>query len=355
MKKIIMTALILSLCLAVTGCSGKNPVTGYKSGDVTLGQYKELQYTPASEEVTDEAVENKINSDLQSHAELKEVTDRTVQNGDTVNIDYVGKIDGVAFENGTGNAPSLKIGSGQMIPGFEDGIIGFNKGETKTINVTFPESYPQNPEMAGVAATFDITVNSISESVVPELTDAFANEKLGHATVDEYRAAVRSELEANAKNQAVQQKESDLIEAAVKNATFNKDLTSEIEEAKGILLNNLNARMQSMYNVDARTFFTGVYGMSDENFNSLLQSQAEADIKMNYLLSAIVDTEKIDATKEEVEEFGKSVMSSYGVNNLDALYNLVKTDKADGKAVVTEQVKMNKARDLIINSAVKAE
>ncbi|MBO4414862.1 MAG: trigger factor [Lachnospiraceae bacterium] len=356
MKKIFTAVLVICMCLALAGCSSKeNPVTGYKKGDVTLGQYKGLSYTKQSIEVTDEDIENKIKSDLNSRSERVEITDRPVQNGDIVNIDFVGKIDGVAFDNGSASGQELTIGSGRMIPGFEEEIIGFNTGESKTISVSFPEDYT-NAELAGKPATFDITVNKIYENVVPELTEEFVKEKLSYDSIDAYRAAVKSSLEETAKEDAEQQKFNDVIAAAVNNATFNKDLSSDIAKAKENLIKNYDSMAQSYYNVDAKTLFAALYGMSEDQFDQAMESQAQSNTKYNYMLSAVIEAEKISASEDEILDYANSLLADYGVASADELYKLI-TENAeiDGKTLVTEQVKLNKASDVIVNSAVEAQ
>lgn len=355
MKRIITAVLVICLCLALAGCSKENPVTGYKKGDVTLGQYKGLSYTKQVVEVTDEDIENKIKSDLNSHSERVEVTDRAVQNGDIVNIDYVGKIDGEAFDKGSASDQELTIGSGRMIPGFEEEIIGFTTGESKTINVSFPEDY-SNADLAGKPATFDITVNKIYETVVPELTEEFVKEKLSYDSIDAYRAAVKSSLEEAAKEEAEQKKFNDVIGAAVNNATFNKDLTSDIAKAKENLIKNYDSMAQSYYNVDAKTLFGALYGMNEDQFDQAMESQAKSNTQYNYMLSAVVEAEKIGATEDEIKEYANTLLADYGVASVEELYKLISDNaEIDGKTLVTEQVKLNKATDVIVDSAVEAQ
>ncbi len=353
MKKIITAALVLCMCVVLAGCSSKeNPVTGYKKGDVTLGQYKGLTYKKASTLVTDEDVENEIQKKLESSAESVDVTDRPVKTGDTVNIDFVGKVDGVEFENGSAQGTDLEIGSGRMIPGFEDGIVGMNLGETKVINVTFPEQYTNNPDLAGVDATFDITVNSISEKVIPEL-EAYVGTKDEYATVDDFRLSVRNDLEAEAAENAENQKIDDIIALAVGNATFNSDMTDAIAVIKSNLYANFNSIAQA-YNIDAATLFSYMYGMNEEQFDAYIEEQAKTTAKYNYLLSAVADAEKIKVTDAEIEEYAQSLLSSYGVDNTDALYKMIKESTGnDGKEMVEAQARLNKAGDLIIDSAVE--
>ncbi|MCR5685848.1 MAG: trigger factor [Lachnospiraceae bacterium] len=353
MKKIMAAALVLCMCMVLAGCSSKvNLVTGYKKGDVTLGQYKGLTYTKTSTEISEEDVENEIQSRLEMNAESADVTDRPVKTGDIVNIDFVGKVDGVEFDNGSGTDTDLEIGSGRMIPGFEDGIIGMNNGDTKVIDVTFPDEYPNNPDLAGVAATFDITVNSITEKVIPSLEDYVAT-KDEYSSADDFRAAVRSELETEAVKNADDQKFNDIIEKAVGNSTFNTDMTEAISAIKTNLYSNYNS-IASAYNLDAATLFSYMYGMSTEEFDAYVDEQAKSSAEYNYLLSAVVEAEKIKATDKEVEDYAQTVLSSYGVDTTAALYEMIKnTTGKDGKLMLTEQVKLNKASDLIIDSAIE--
>ena len=141
---------------------------------VKLGDYKGLTYTETDTSVSDEEVESQINSTLTAHATPEQIKDRAVEDGDTVNIDYEGKIDGETFEGGTASGASLTIGSDSFIDGFEDGLIGVKPGEKKTLNLKFPDDYKTNPDLAGKAVVFDVTVNYIEgDDIVPELTDDF--------------------------------------------------------------------------------------------------------------------------------------------------------------------------------------
>ncbi|MDE7257698.1 MAG: FKBP-type peptidyl-prolyl cis-trans isomerase, partial [Lachnospiraceae bacterium] len=110
---------------------------------------------------------------LPNYTTTEEVTGRAVENGDTANIDFVGYIDGEAFDGGTGTGYDLTIGAHQFIDGFEDGLIGVNIGETVSLNLKFPDPYERNPDLAGVPVIFEVTVNSISKQVTPELNDEF--------------------------------------------------------------------------------------------------------------------------------------------------------------------------------------
>ena len=140
---------------------------------VILGNYKGVEITLDEPEVTDEYLEGYIDYVLQNSAVSTPVLDRPVEMGDVVNIDYVGKIDDVAFDGGTAQGYDLTIGSGRFIEGFEDGCIGMEVGETRDVEATFPDPYTNNPDLAGKVAVFTVTVNSISVEEIPELTDEY--------------------------------------------------------------------------------------------------------------------------------------------------------------------------------------
>ena len=188
---------------------------------VKLGDYKGLTYTETDISVSDEEVESQINSTLTAHATPEQIKDRAVEEGDTVNIDYEGKIDGETFEGGTASGASLTTGSDSFIDGFEDGLIGVKPGEKKTLNLKFPDDYKTNPDLAGKAVVFDVTVNYIEgDDIVPELTDDFVKglSITDVSTVDEYRAYVKSQLQTNKESEAESSKQKELLQQAVDNA-----------------------------------------------------------------------------------------------------------------------------------------
>ena len=164
---------------------------------VTIGQYKGLSLDKTVEAVTDDMVDGRIKEELQNKAE--EVTEGSVQNGDVVTINYVGTKDGVAFDGGTANNYELTIGSGTFIDGFEDGIIGMKKGQTKDLDLTFPEEY-SSEELAGQEVVFKVTLQSFKRA--PELTDDWAAKNTDCKTAEEYRKEIRTTLEDEAKTSA---------------------------------------------------------------------------------------------------------------------------------------------------------
>ena len=169
---------------------------------VTLpDDYADITIDASLAEVTDQDITDYINQNiLSSFATTNQVTDRAAQDGDTVNIDYVGTIDGVAFDGGSDQGYDLELGSGTFIDGFEEQIVGHTPGETFDVNVTFPENYG-SADLAGKAAVFSTTLNYISETVTPEVTDAWVQENLsptmGVTDVASLNAFVKKQLAFN--------------------------------------------------------------------------------------------------------------------------------------------------------------
>ena len=171
MKKRLFAGLLAGTML-LTACAGN---TGIETDEIKISCYKgvEIEEVEKPAEITDEDVETAIQTTLEANATTTEITDRAVEEGDTVDINFVGKVDGEVFDGGSADNYSLVIGSGTFIDGFEDSIIGHNVGETFDWNGKFPEEY--NEELAGKDCVFTITVNAITLEEVPELNDEFVN------------------------------------------------------------------------------------------------------------------------------------------------------------------------------------
>ena len=207
---------------------------------VTLGEYKGVKVSVDAAVVTDEYLDSYIDYVLQSNMLTTQVTDRPVQEGDIVNIDYEGKIDGVAFDGGTAQGYDLAIGSGSFIDGFEDGLIGAETGETRDVAVTFPEDY-HGTDVAGKDAVFTVTVNSISVETLPELTDEFVQGLgVGAETVEEYRQyaydLLMEEQQANHDAEA----EMAVLETVMNNAKLQDPPEDMTDRYYGRLIDNMN-------------------------------------------------------------------------------------------------------------------
>ena len=184
--------------------------------EVKISAYTGMKVQKFAYTVSDADVQAEIDRMLDRNATKVDVTDRAAANGDTVNIDFVGTVDGVKFDGGEAEGYDLVLGSGSFIPGFEDQVVGMNIGEKKDVNVTFPETY-QAVELAGKAAVFAVTVNKIQGKVLPELTDEFIKGATGDETVAAYKEKTAARLQENLDRRATDATENSLLDAIAAN------------------------------------------------------------------------------------------------------------------------------------------
>lgn len=307
--------------------------------EVTLGDYAGLNVTKKVKTVDESLVD----------AEIKRMQDRNgrlltregaAENGDTVDIDFEGFVDGVAFEGGKAEHYSLVLGSGSFIPGFEDQVVGHAAGEEFDVNVKFPEQY-QAEELAGKDATFKIKLHEVKYKELPELDDDFAKDVSEYDTLDELKASIRKNIEENNQKQADQQVENDLIEQVVNN------MTAEIPQAM------YDARVDELvqdfqYRIAQQGLKLDQYlqymGMDMDTFKGQFQEQAEKQVKMRLAMEAIVAKEGIEATDEEFNAEVKRIADAYKMEE-DKVRSVV------DEAAVKADLAVNKAIDLVKEKA----
>lgn len=301
---VIMEAALSCMLLAACGKDTSSLVylKDFEAKDyVKAGEYKGVTVTLDQPEVTDEELDAYIDSILQSSPVQVPITDRTdVQMGDVANIDYEGKKDGVAFEGGTAKGFDLSIGSGRFIDGFEDGVVGMQVGETKDLNLTFPDPYDNNPDLAGKPVVFTVTVNSISASEIPELTDEYVA-GLGLeecADVQEYREFIRGFLLDQEQTQYESDKSALAFEEVVKNAEFEKAPEGMINRMNETLIANLTQEADN-YGMELAEYVALAFGGSEDGYRELLLEQSELMAQRFVLIGAIADLEGITVTEEE--------------------------------------------------------
>ncbi len=312
---------VLSLALGMTmltGCGKK--VDGVDQQGMIdkyaaycdLPDYKGLEYTETKSTVTDADVRNKIDSLLQQYATKTQVKEGTVADGDNVNIDFVGSIDGVEFEGGNSNGAGydLTLGSGSMIPGFEDGIVGHKVGETFNIKATFPENYGKD-ELNGKEADFKITINYLTQTELPEYNDAFVASYTDATSILEYEDSVRKDLVEQYEQSDKSQNESAIMQVLVEKTTYNEYPQQEMQD----LIDKSIAQQEqaaSSYGYSLGDYVTARYGFSDEDsFRQYIQGLAEDFIKEKIAVCAVAKDTGITVTKEEVDNYKKKIMDYY--------------------------------------------
>ena len=269
----------------------------YVRPDVELGKYKGLKVeVEPKHEVTEDEINARIAQDQQKGARTEDVTDREVQDGDIVNLDYAGSVDGVAFDGGTAQGQTLTIGSHQFIPGFEEQMVGMSIGEEKDLNVTFPTEYHAE-NLAGKDAVFHVKVNSISRTELPELDDDFAQDN-GFDDYKSYKDSIVKELSDRAQQNYDVTVENALVEKAVDNATIEIP-EAMIEEQAGYILREMELRM--MYQGLRMEDFLKYTNQTREQLAQSYHGEAEKRVRTELVLEAIRKAEGIEPTEEEVQ------------------------------------------------------
>jgi len=266
--------------------------------DVELGNYKGLKAVKYVHKVTDEEIDARINQDVEKATTMADVTDRAVENGDTVNLDYAGSVDGVAFEGGTAQGQTLEIGSGRFIPGFEEQMIGMNLNEEKDLQVKFPEEYHAE-ELKGKDAVFHVKVNAIQTKVKPELDDDFAADVSEFDTFAAYKESIVKELTERAEKNADVRLENELVQQAVDAADCDIP-DAMIEDEMDIMLREMKMRM--MYQGFRFEDYLQYTGQTEEQMKEMYRPEAKNRVKMQLVLEAMVKAENIEATEEDVEK-----------------------------------------------------
>ena len=298
--------------------------------DVTLGEYKGVEVKKEHTLVTEDDVNAEIEKERNKQAAEVSVDDRAVAEGDTVNLDYSGSVDGVKFAGGTAEGQTLKIGSHTFIPGFEEQMVGMNIGEEKDLNVTFPTEY-HAPDLAGKEAVFHVKVNSITETQLPALDDDFAKDISEFDTLDAYKADVRAKLEAQAAERDNNAFTNAVIEKVMANATVEIP-DAMVERQIDSMVRNFEARLaqQGLKLAD----FMKYTGQDEKSFRNQYRDQAEKSVRANLVLEAVENAENFEATEEEIDAEIVKFAGQVGQDVENLKKNLTEGDREYFKADV---------------------
>lgn len=317
--KVLAAMMALLLCLGLTACAGKqgngDAAVNYSLGlttdgrfegiaakdYVTLGQYTNLTYPEEVTSVKEEDIQTRIDSIMSSHTYTNEVTDRAVKDGDTLNIDYVGTVDGVAFEGGStdGKGTQVTIGVTSYIDDFLEQLIGHQPGETFDIEVTFPDPYQNNPDLAGKDAVFTVTINHIVETYTYELTDDFVVDNLqkdyGYTSIADMREKIAADLHDT-------QVYNYMIETVLENCPVSEVPQKLVDNEITITVKQLKYQALQ-YNMDASTLFT-YYGVADEDaFRTTYEEDIREQISQYLVMMAIAEDAGLIATEQDVKDY----------------------------------------------------
>lgn len=314
--------------------------------EVQLGDYKGLEVEKQDVELTDEELQESIDHQLGHLAEMVVKEDGAIENGDTVNIDFDGYVDGEQFEGGQAEGYDLEIGSGSFIPGFEEQLVGVKTGEEKDVNVTFPEEYHAE-ELAGKEATFKTKVNEIKYKDVPELTDEIANELDSESnTVDEYKENLRKRLTEQKETDAENNQKEEAINKAANNASIDVPdamINTELDR----MVQEFGQRMQQQ-GLNLETYFQ-ISGQDESQLREQMKDDAEERVKTNLTLTAIADAEDIEVSDDDIDKELEKMSEQFNISVEDIKQTLGNTD------IVKNDVRIQKVIDLLVDEAKLVE
>lgn len=315
---------------------------------VQLGQYKGLQVERMSDVLTDEEIDEQLAQYTASTAVLERIEDRTdVQEGDVANIDYEGSVDGVVFAGGSAQGYDLGIGSGTFIPGFEEGLIGANVGDTLDVNVTFPEQYPNNPDLAGKPAVFKVTVNYISRKNAGEVTDEVISQISGGQFTDvaSYKEYIRQQMQSSLTSYADSTMTSDLLNQAVANATLVKDIPADyIESRKQCMIRTAKSNAEA-YGVSYEDYLSRYLQMDEETFFATIDKTVDDIAKQSLVVMAIAEIEGVEISDEELANAIDTTMKTYGYATQNDLFKTI------NKQDYIESMLLDRVKKVLVENA----
>lgn len=315
--------------------------------EVTLGEYKGLEYYKTDVSVPESDIDAELERTREMNSRRVPVEDRPAQNGDIVNIDFEGFVDGEAFEGGKAEGHTLTLGSGTFIPGFEEQIEGHNPGDEFDVVVTFPENY-QAENLKGKEAVFKCKLNDIKVKELPELDDEFASEVSEFETLEEYRADIRKNMEEERQESAKREAEEQLVEKATANAEMIiPEPMAELEASQ--VAQNFQMRMESQgLSMEQYFQFTG---MTPERFMEEAKVSAEKNIRSRLVLEAIAAAEGITASDEELEESIRKMAESYQME-YDQLAKVISDEEREN---MKQDVLLKKAADFLYENGTETD
>lgn len=311
--------------------------------EVTLGQYKGLEAVRQIFEVSEDDIANEIENARKQNARKVSV-EREAQMGDTANIDFDGYLDGERFDGGKAEGYDLELGSNSFVPGFEEQIVGMTVGEEKDINITFPEQYVEG--LAGKDVIFKVKLNSLTVSELPEIDDEFAQDN-GFDSLEEYKADVKANIAKRFAEEAEATVRSSVMRQASENTTVKVPdvmIAEKVEE----MVRNYAANFGMTDNSVPMEQLLATLGIDENMMETNLRPSAEIQVRNELMIEAVIAAEGIEATDEEVEAYIAKIAEGYNVpaDNIKTYF---------GVEFITNELKKEKATDLIINSAVVTE
>lgn len=302
--------------------------------EVNIGDYKSIEIEKIEYNVTDDNITEELKSVQEMNGRIIDVEDRAVKTGDILNIDYKGFVGEEQFQGGTAEAQELEIGSGRFIPGFEEQLVGKNKGEEVDVVVTFPEEYHAE-ELKGKEAIFKVKINEIKEKELPELDDEFAKDVSEFDTLEEYKNDIKEKLEKEFKEKEEVENENNLIEKVIEScevdipeAMIDTQLQNE--------LSDFDYRMRTQgINLEQ---YLQITNSTIDSLKEQLRPMAAQRVKGDLVLEAIAKAENITVTEEDIDKELEKMADSYKQENKEKfIEDMRKGDLSFLETAITNQ------------------
>lgn len=354
MKKQRIGAVVLAgvMLLGLTGCgAAANKAKAY-SKYVELGEYKGIEYTRTVTEIGEEQIQAQLDSFVSGLAENEEVKDRAVEDGDIVNIDFVGTMDGEAFDGGTSEGYDLTIGSGNFIDGFEQGLIGHNIGEEVSLDLQFPDPYENDPEKAGKDVNFAVTINSISVKTTPELTDALVKENTEYDTIEAYKDSIKENLEKQAESSADSQAETDIFNKVLENCKitgYDEDEVKELVDAQFEQFKK-TAESYEAYGYTYEAILEANGYTSEDELKEGITEYCKSYLDQKMVLYCIAREEGIKVTSDETDALVKEYMETYSVETEEEVYDYFGDDYFEYRVISDKVMELLKKEAVLVDS-----
>ena len=281
--------------------------------EVKLGEYKGVEVKKVSYEVEDEAVENELKSMQQKNARVSVKEEGAIEKGNIAVIDFKGYVDGKAFEGGEAKDYELEIGSGTFIGDFEDQLIGLKKGESKEVNVSFPEEYGRE-DLNGKPATFEVTVKDIKIKELPALDDEFAKEVSEFDTLEELKSDIKDRMKKELAEKAKAEYEEAVVEKVAANAEIDIPKVM-IEKEIDNMVRDLEMRLKYQ-GLDLKSYYEFT-NSSEEKVKEYMRETAEKRVRTDLIMQEIAKVENIKATEEELKEKAMEMAKQYGQKDVE--------------------------------------
>lgn len=338
-KIFLMLVVTVAMLVVLTSCSDGNAFEGKDFSDnMTLGKYKGLTYPKLDSKVSDEEVQQYINSELTKHATKNKIEDKTVAvaDGDSVNIKFVGRIDGKEFDGGSSDNFDMVIGQTPMIDGFSEGIVGHKVGDTFKENLVFPEDYSAK-NLAGKPVEFEITVNYIEKSETPELNDEWVAKNTDYKTVDAYKAGVREKLDIQLQKNISGRTKEGLLNQVMQSTKFKKvpDKLVDIEYKRNMdILDKIILSKQKISFKDyAKSTFAADKSVKDpeKELKKKIREEAEEVTKRKMVIYSIAKKENIEVTDDDAEKIFDSTLQNLNMDSkkFEKEYKMEKSEAID--------------------------